>query len=105
MDSNLDWGQDLKHLADYVRERGIANVWLVYFGTAETAYYGLERMSIPPTWETPERQALDCVVAFSVTALYDVYGPPGYYAWLRKLRPFARIGYTIYLYDLRKERR
>ena len=42
------------------------------------------------------------IAAISVTPLYGLYVPEGDYAWLRERRPAARIGYSIYLYDLRK---
>ena len=38
-DSNLDWGQDLKRLSEFVEERGISEIHLDYFGTADPAYY------------------------------------------------------------------
>jgi len=45
---------------------------------------------------------IDCVAAISVTTLYDLYVPRGSYAWLRRLEPTTRIGWSIYVYDLRK---
>ncbi len=42
VDSNLDWGQDLKRLKAYVEENEITSLRLLYFGTAEPSYYGIE---------------------------------------------------------------
>src|SRR5439155_2730260 len=39
LDSNLDWGQDLKRLAQFVHKQGIQNIYLEYFGSADPAYY------------------------------------------------------------------
>jgi hypothetical protein len=41
LDSNLDWGQDLKRLAAWQRAHGGEPVDLAYFGTADPRAYGL----------------------------------------------------------------
>ncbi|MBI3934317.1 MAG: glycosyltransferase family 39 protein [Acidobacteria bacterium] len=38
-DSNLDWGQDVKRLAQYVKVQGIAGIHADYFGPADAVYY------------------------------------------------------------------
>jgi hypothetical protein len=58
---------------------------------------------LPRTQETDLRQNLNCVAAISVTNLYGLYVPHDAYAWLRNLPPTARIGYSIYVYDLRRK--
>ena len=60
--------------------------------------------SLPATWETERRASLDCVAAISTNILYDSFANPQQHAWLRALRPSARIGYSIYIYDLRRRR-
>jgi Tfp pilus assembly protein PilF len=42
LDSNLDWGQDLKGLKKWLDQRGIQHVQLAYFGTADPKYYGVD---------------------------------------------------------------
>jgi Flp pilus assembly protein TadD len=42
LDSNLDWGQDLKGLKQWLDQRGIKHVQLAYFGTADPKYYGID---------------------------------------------------------------
>jgi 4-amino-4-deoxy-L-arabinose transferase-like glycosyltransferase len=42
LDSNLDWGQDLKRLATWQRAHGGEPVSLAYFGTADPRAYGLD---------------------------------------------------------------
>lgn len=102
LDSNIDWGQDAKRLGRYVRERGIPHVCIAYFGMAKLEYYGIEAWSIPGAWEPDKTESLDCFVAISVTNLYDVYFDRPTFSWLRRHRPTGKIGYSIYLYDLRK---
>lgn len=38
-DSNLDWGQDLKRLGDFVKENNIPLIQLDYFGWADPTFY------------------------------------------------------------------
>lgn len=103
LDSNLDWGQDMKKLKRYMDAHHIPYACTAYFGNGNFAYYGIVQRYLPATWELKERENVDCVAAVSATALYDLYVPEGSYRWLRELKPVERIGYSIYLYDLRKK--
>jgi hypothetical protein len=102
LDSNLDWGQDVKRLNTYLVQHGIEKVCLCYFGKAQPEYYGVAGASIPITNDAKGRAEADCVAAISATPLYGLYVPPDEFAWLRARTPIAKIGYSIYLYDLRK---
>jgi 4-amino-4-deoxy-L-arabinose transferase-like glycosyltransferase len=102
LDSNLDWGQDLKNLRRWLDENGNPPVCVQYFGMAYPKLYGLPQNSLPATWETEKRARLDCIGAISVTLLHDVYLKPGEYAWLRELKPIGNVGHSIALFDLRK---
>jgi len=42
VDSNLDWGQELRHLARYLEERGIRKIGLGYFGHVAPELYGVD---------------------------------------------------------------
>ena len=42
VDSSLDWGQGLLQLRDYMRQHGIASVYLSYFGSARPDGYGID---------------------------------------------------------------
>ena len=57
---------------------------------------------LPKTWDKDELERMDCVGAISVTLLNDLYIRKGSYEWLRRRQPFAIVGSSIYLYDLRK---
>jgi hypothetical protein len=102
LDSNIDWGQDLKKLRVWLDTHGNPPVCVEYFGMAYFKYYGLPPNSMPKTWETEKRSKLDCIGAISATILHDVYVKPGQFEWLRQLKPIGNAGYSIYLYDLRK---
>jgi hypothetical protein len=103
VDSNLDWGQDLKHLKKWVDTHGNPPMCVTAFGSARWTYYGVSGPPVPATWDTGGRANLNCIVAVSATVLQDVYVEPGRYQWLRERQPFDNIGYSIYLYDCRKK--
>ena len=104
LDSNIDWGQDLKKLKAYMIAHDIPRVCALYFGNALFHYYGVDVERLPRTEELEQRRNLDCVAAASVTPLYGLYSTPASHRWLREIEPMARIGYSIYLYDLRQPR-
>ena len=106
MDSNLDWGQDLKRLAAWMRENGVTRVKLSYFGSADPSYYGIDAEALPgytsphATRVTREIQPGD-IVAVSATNLQGVYLEPedrALMARLRALEPIGRAGWSILVY-------
>lgn len=111
-DSNIDWGQDLVALAEWQRESD-QPLYLSYFGTAHPSAYGLDFVALP-TWEPgpeqlpPFRQAFNPAdpapgyYAISVTNLQGlVLGEArDTFAWFRDQRPLARIGGSIFLYEV-----
>jgi 4-amino-4-deoxy-L-arabinose transferase-like glycosyltransferase len=50
LDSNIDWGQDLKFLRRWQQDHGDPPICLAYFGTADAAYY---RTKYYP-WQLPQ---------------------------------------------------
>lgn len=101
VDSNLDWGQDVKNLKRYLDNHGIREVSIDYFGMADLAYYGIRSSRMPEIPDVSAARRLDRVVAISVTNLALKHNR---YAGLDALQPAAQIGYSILLYDLRKLR-
>jgi len=99
-DSNLDWGQDAKRLGQWMKANHVPRICASYFGSANLDYYGVAYDQIP----APPPEIPDCIAAVSVTNLQDVYTPPNGHAWARKRQPFAHIGHSIFLYDLRTDR-
>ncbi len=97
VDSNLDWGQDLKRLKSYLVERGISNVCLNYFGTAPTSYYGIESKPVPASLE--EARSSGCVVVMSVTSLYERQLFDGRYDWMKAMQPTDTVGDSFRVYD------
>jgi hypothetical protein len=104
LDSNLDWGQDVKHLKRYVESSGNPPLCLEYFGTANLGYYGVKAMGVPRS-DPSEIAQVDCMLAISVTLLKGLYVDPGSYVWLHEKMPIAKVGWSIWVYDLRKTKR
>jgi len=106
VDSNLDWGQDLKRLKNWVDEKGIDKIYVDYFGGGDAEYYLKEKYT--PWWGTKDPQELPqgSYLAISATFLQGGRGEPapgfdqpaGYYRWLNKYTPVTKIGYSIFVY-------
>ena len=103
VDSNADWGQDLKNLKLYVERNRIDKLCICYFGRASMGYYGIHSYeAVPSTEEMRMGAKPDCVAAVSATPLVGAYVGRERFRWLRERQPMAKIGYSIYLYDLRR---
>lgn len=90
-DSNIDWGQGLIALEKYVTKNKIAKIRLLYFGSADPAYYGINYEKVEdPEFSKPK----PAIYAISVNYL-DAF------SWARTTKPVAKIAWSIYIYDLR----
>lgn len=110
-DSNLDWGQDLPGLKRFMDRNGIEKVSLSYFGADAPERYGIVYDWLPsyylynPNPERPVAISENQLIAISVTNLQGVYfQDKGQYKWLMDYEPVAKIGYSIYVYDLSGKR-
>lgn len=103
-DSNIDWGQAVKHLAAWKGAQGLDDLVISYFGVTDLPYYLGKHRVLEKVCADCRIGEIDSVVAVSVTNLLGVYRDSPALAWLRKRRPDARIGWAIYVYDLRKDR-
>lgn len=108
VDSNLDWGQDLKRLRDWVEGNEINNIYVDYFGGADTNYYLGEKYQAWRGDQNPQEIQRPAYLAVSATLLQGGRGKPapnfnqpyGYYLWLNKEKVVARIGYSIFVYKI-----
>ncbi len=102
VDSNIDWGQDARKLGLYMKRHGIGQVRLSYFGVTDLDYYGVFHRNLMPEWSGRDAADINAVVAISVTNLKGIYTGDDY-GWFQRREPDTRIGYSIYVYDLRKQ--
>lgn len=110
VDSNLDWGQDLPLLPDWMAKNQAAHVWLSYFGEARPDYYqisytGLD--SFPPRLMNPLARPFNPsypapgIYAISATTLQGVhFDNPQQYSWFWDKEPLATLGFSIFLYEV-----
>jgi 4-amino-4-deoxy-L-arabinose transferase-like glycosyltransferase len=106
VDSNLDWGQDLKRLKAWTDENGVDKIYLDYFGGADPKYYFREKLE--PWWGDRSQNELPkgSYLAVSATFLQGGRGlvkpgadvDHGYYEWLNAYKPIAVIGHSIFIY-------
>jgi hypothetical protein len=109
-DSNIDWGQDLARLSYFCMRNDIRHLHLRYFGTADPNYhlgdipgFKLDIMGPeyndepgPPGWYAVSLQKLLTVRAMAKdpgTREVGLY-------WLREMKPYARVGGSIFIYHI-----
>ena len=107
VDSNLDWGQDLKLLKRWMQTHNVSHINLSYFGTADPAYYEIEYTPLPgyPPFVPFAPPRLPGYVAISATNLRGVYLTEvgrALYRPLLQMKPVATIGYSIYIYRVER---
>lgn len=100
LDSNLDWGQDLKKLKTFMDQRKIPTIAMQYFGKARVSYYGIHEVPLPTNEELFETSSLPMHAAISASILFAYRDE---YRWLLDRTPTTRIGNSIYYYDLSEE--
>ena len=102
-DSNLDWGQELRRLAAYLRQRRITTVQLAYFGRVGPEVYGIDYV-VPRGKLGPGTYAISAsFLAGLPYFLWDhgtVYSaPPRVFAMFAGRKPTAVIGHSLFVYD------
>ena len=113
VDSNLDWGQDLKRFSQWVKKNDIPKIELDYFGWAVPSYYlgGAYVWTNSQKYKNAEdfraRNQTNGWLAVSATFLQGSQGPPDQYKpvnylWLKNYRPVAIIGHSIFVYQIKK---
>jgi 4-amino-4-deoxy-L-arabinose transferase-like glycosyltransferase len=103
-DSNVDWGQELPALAQWINDHPGYQLQLIYFGTADPRYYGIHYVPIEggyaPPDQRPGQSNLPPVLAMSVTAWQNPFLPEkGLLQSLQKRKPLAVLGGSMYLFD------
>jgi hypothetical protein len=117
-ESDLDWGQDLARLSQWLRARGVQEVAISYFGTADLTRADLPNFhELAPYHKTSGWVAISAhnrVIpnAFVITprrlGMAPFYSVPGHFdrikpgdgpfAWLMDYKPLEKIGSSIFVY-------
>jgi Dolichyl-phosphate-mannose-protein mannosyltransferase len=90
LDSNVDWGQDLKRLPAFLAENKIKQPCLAYFGEAQPAYYGISALPLDHVVD-------NCVMIVSAQLLFGSPSHP--FAALEQRRPRAIVGSSLFVFD------
>jgi len=109
-DSNIDWGQDLKRLRDYLAEHELGGVRLSWFGSSYPEFYGIDYDPLPglphhfDLWAAPPfdmQQPEPGIYVISVSNLVEIpFEDKRVFAYFRQREPDARVGYSIYVYKV-----
>jgi len=109
VDSNLDWGQDLPGLSQWMHSNGVNKVYLSWFGVAPPEHYGV-RYQYLPGWPPFENKALRVyhpqrplpgVYAISATNLQGILlDDHDTFALFRNMPPVDQIGHSILIFQI-----
>ncbi|OHA18041.1 MAG: hypothetical protein A2664_00460 [Candidatus Taylorbacteria bacterium RIFCSPHIGHO2_01_FULL_46_22b] len=107
VDSNLDWGQDLWRLGDFVKQNNIQKIYLDYFGWAEQSFYlgnsfqwmhaGDFTSAEQFLKENPDGGWLGISASYYQEANV---GPTKPYGWLENIKPTMVIGNSIFVFHI-----
>lgn len=112
LDSNVDWGQDLLYLNDWLDKHADINLdGLAYYGSYPATLAGISKTPCPPPRSEAEYEYRDTGQS------EDAFGPkPGWYAvsvnylygrfrycYFLSFEPVAMAGYSVYIYHITPE--
>ena len=110
LDSNLNWGQELIELRDYLARENIASVKLSYLGTADPGAYGIVYEPLPGfpyhQWQADNIPEMllnppNGVYAISATNLQGLnLKNRDLYIRFRERKPDAIVGHSIFVYRI-----
>jgi len=108
-DSNLDWGQDIKRLKAWLDARGISEAHLALFTGSRPERYGIQVRQLPGPYSPPDAfgfRRFAPAPGMYVISASNWQGlrldNPDTYDWFRRQQPVARIGHSLFVYDVRE---
>ena len=113
IDSNIDWGQDLKRLGLWLETRQDPALYLSYFGSADPAAYQIDYEPLPgfprhfDLWWDPPFEPQNPPPGLYAISVSNLGEPPlqtdekVVFAYFRQREPDYRIGYSINIYEVR----
>lgn len=107
VDSNLDWGQDLKRLSMWVEKNNVNKIYLDYFGWSDPTYYLKDKYK--RLWAGKYKNAADFIkktgggyLAVSLTFyMGNRENIDTSYLWLENIKPVANIGNSIWVWKIK----
>jgi hypothetical protein len=102
VDSNLDWGQNMLQLRDWMQENQVDKIYYAHFSPDRPQVYGVRADFLPPDPRAVPFAMFDPAPGFyaiGVTVLQGVYTPDvNTYAWFRSHDPLTRLGNALFIY-------
>ncbi len=107
-DSNVDWGQDMILLRDYLARHGVRDARITGMARYPPSLYGIPGQDVPPhiavrVLSHPDPPPGVYVVSVHLLNRARLGSPP--VDPLRDLRPAAVLGHTLWVFDLRRSGR
>lgn len=100
IDSNIDWGQDMKGVSKWVYENNLqgSEIILAYIGNEPLGYRGLN-------FTQATCYPVEGITIVSVNALQDIANTNNKCLdWLKQYSPKKKIGYSIFIYNITDQR-
>jgi hypothetical protein len=92
IDSDLDWGQDVKELRDYINQNNIKSIKMNVIGLPD--YYNIK-------YEKLECGPKEGLIVVSASRLHGFFmEDKECYLWLLNHKPIKKIGYSIFIYNI-----
>lgn len=92
IDSNLDWGQDMLQVREWLNEHPEARpAWVAWIGEIPLSDFGIDAQSVPARERKP---------GWYLVSRHEVHNPQRRLESFKKLQPVDQIGYTFDVYRL-----
>ncbi len=109
-DSNVDWGQDIKRASVWLKEHHIDQAYLSVFAGSRPERYGIRALALPGPYEQPDQYGFRRFAPEPGIYIISASSWQGLrlanrdtYDWFRRQKPVARIGYSLFVYDVPPE--
>jgi hypothetical protein len=97
-DSNVDWGQGLIQLREYLRTQNPKNYSLCYFGSGDPEYYGIPKRNVTDEVALPPPPGTTLILSGHHMARVRAIAPNLAPSWLSRVVPKAVVGHAYYVY-------
>ncbi|MBW1810871.1 MAG: glycosyltransferase family 39 protein [Deltaproteobacteria bacterium] len=97
-DSNVDWGQDLLLLKEFLDRKSPPVVYMDVFGSVRPEDLGINYLPVPEDQPSSDEHFM-VVVSVNRLLCKNVRKPSGLYPWLLDREPTRKIGYSIFIYE------
>jgi hypothetical protein len=108
VDSNLDWGQDVKRLKTWLDAHQVGEVHLSASSGSLPERYGIRVLPLPGTYQSADEYGFrrfapePGVYVISASNWQGLrFHNPDTFDWFRHQKPMARIGHSLFVYDVR----